>query len=364
MKKMKQLKTWLFALSLVLLVSCDSGEPQSTAVAPTAPDSSQTSPEPEEQGTDTDTETGEEEELLLERGDVEVNLVMLTGPTGMGAAKLIEDNLTDATLNPYEVTMLPDNNQAVAMLSNGEADIAALSTSVASTLYHKTNDISVLAINTLGVLYLLEKGDRSVGSIEELKGKTIWATGQGANPEYILEKLMTSAGLDPETDVTVEWMTAEEVQAKMISEEGGIAMLPVPASTALTLQDSSIKQVVDLSAEWKRLVNSGLPMGCVVARNDFIEENPDAVARFLKDYEDSITYMQSGNADCPQLVVDAGISPSLAVAEAALPDSSLTFVTGASMHALLQAYYVIMFQGNPDSIGGGQPYDDFYYGIS
>lgn len=362
---MKHLKSYAVALTLILLTSCSNqAETQSSTTQTPAPDTSttQTAPDPVETAPPED-DPPQEEEIPLERGDTTVNLVMLTGPTGMGAAKLIADNLEDATRIPYEVTMLPDNNQAVAMLTSGEADIAALSTSVAATLYNKASNISVVAVNTLGVLYLLEKGGETVLSIEELEGKTLWATGQGANPEYILEKLLTSAGVDPES-VNVEWLTAEEVQAKMLTEEEGIAMLPVPASTALLLQDDSIKQTVNLNTEWTRLVGSGLPMGCVVARNDFIEENPETLALFLADYEASIDYMTSDNQDTPQLVVDAEISPSLPVATLALPDASLTFISGTQMHTLLQAYYVIMFQANPDSIGGGQPYDDFYYGIS
>lgn len=364
---MKQQNFWGYALALLLLTSCGQSNTTTTTSTP-APSDNTSSPSQADTTPPTTDNTDKDDTSSLDnflRGEVDVNLVMLTGPTGMGAAKLIADNEAGQTLNPYNVTMLSANDQAVAMLTSGEADIVALSTSVAATLYNKTSDISMLAVNTLGVLYILEKGndtEDALVSVEDLRGKTIWTTGQGANPEYILHKLLTQAGLDPETDVTIEWMTAEEVSAKMISAESGVAMLPVPASTALCLKDDTVVEAIDLSSEWDRLVGSSLPMGCVVVRNEFLNAHPDVVASFLVDYEMSILYMLEEGDDQAQLVADAEITPSVAVAEEALPKANLTFVTGSDMQAMLRSYYVVLYQANTDSIGGGQPYDDFYFG--
>lgn len=355
-------KKWISLFALLLLTSCSqSTDTQSPTPSTDSPSSSTSTPQEPDSSENTDTS---QEPELLSRGDVEVNLVMLTGPTGMGAAKLIADNQEDVTANPYNVTLLSANDQAVAMLSSGEADIAALSTSVAATFYNKASNTTILGINTLGVLYLLEKGTETLISVEDLKGQTIWTTGQGANPEYILDKLLTEAGLDPDEDVDIQWMTAEEVSANMLTHDSGIAMLPVPASTALLLKDDAVVEAVDLSEQWERLVGSSLPMGCVVVRNEFLEEYPDAVARFMQDYEASISYMLEEGDDQAQLVTDTEITPSLMVAQLALPKANLTFVTGNQMQAMLRSYYAIMFAANPDSIGGGQPYDDFYFGLS
>lgn len=362
----KQGKIWSLTLSLLLLASCSSGESGVSETPATDSSVSQGASGDTENKAEDNQEENQEEEVLTDRGDVEVSLVMLTGPTGMGAASLIGDNLEDKTRNPYEVTMLPANDQAVAMLTSGEADIAALSTSVAATLHNKADNITVLGVNTLGVLYVLAKGEEStLETMGDLSDKTIYTTGQGANPEYILNKLLVEAGVDPESQVDIQWMTADEVSATLITE-GGIAMLPVPATTALMMKDDAVEEVIDVGAEWERTVSTGLPMGCVVVRNEFLEEHPDAVDRFMEDYRESIATMadESNHADVASLVVDAGISPSEPIALEALPKASLVLVEGNEMKTMLESYYRVMFDANPDSIGGGLPYDDFYFGAS
>lgn len=366
---MKKLKLNLFlgtTLSLMMLTSCSSSSSDTASapavVTPTSPTiattPSVTTPSVTTPNVVTPDVTSAATTVMV-RGTTEVELVVLTGPTGLGAASLLIDNMDDATANPYNVSVLSDNNEVVAMLASGEADIAALSTSVAANLYNKTEGISVLAVNTLGVLYLVEKGDVYVSNIEELAGQTIWATGQGANPEYILNKLLTEAGMIDQ--VTVEWMSSAEVSAKMASEENGICMLPVPASTALLLSDDSYREAVDMTVEWERLVGSVLPMGCMVVRNEFLAEYPNVVSDFMEDYRISMGRMKEYTETYARYAVETGIVPSLEIAMEALPKANLAYETHDDMQQMLESYYQVMFEADPDSIGGAMPYDDFYY---
>ena len=302
-------------------------------------------------------------------------LMVLSGPTGVGAAKLMADaeqawaqggrsadgNWPAIAEDPVVVA---DNQQVNDALINGDADIAAIATNVAATLNAKTDGlIQVLAVNTLGVLYILEKGD-SVQSMADLAGKTVYATGQGANPEYILNYLLERNDVDP-SQVNVEWMTAQEVSAKMASSEDGICMLPVPAATALMIQETGVRQALSLSDEWAKLEEGELVMGCIVARSDYVEENPQGVEAFLQAYEDSIAYMSDPDnlEDAAQLVAQYEITPNTKVAAAAIPQCNLTFLTGEDMKLMLENYYQVLFQADPASIGGGVPYDSFYYGV-
>ena len=297
----------------------------------------------------------------------EINFMVLSGPTGVGAAYLVDSYAagsapTDApfTLN---TTVVADNNQVTDALVNGSADVAAIATNVAANLYTKSDGaIQVLAVNTLGVLYILEKGD-SVHSMADLRGKTIYATGQGANPEYVLDHLLTANGVDPST-LDIQWMTAQEVSAKMVSSEQAICMLPVPAATALMVQDTGVRQALSLSDEWEKLDQGVLPMGCVVARTEFIQENPMLIDALLDLYGDSITFMsdEHGVAGAAALVGELGITANEQIAQKAIPQCNLTFLTGADMKATLEEYYQVLFQADPASIGGSMPYDAFYYG--
>ena len=79
--------------------------------------------------------------------------------------------------------------------------MAALPANVASVLYNNTNgEIIVLNVNTLGVLYIVENGN-TVNTVEDLRGKTIYASGKGNTPEYALNTMLSAYGLVPGKDV-------------------------------------------------------------------------------------------------------------------------------------------------------------------
>ena len=302
------------------------------------------------------------------------NVMVLSGPTGVGAAKLMSDveyanenggQTPDGTPSYIDTITVEADNQAVSSaLINGDADIAAVATNVAATLVNKNPEsIQVLAVNTLGVLYILEKGD-TVTSMADLAGKTVYATGEGANPEYVLNYLLTENGVDP-ADVDIQWMTAQEVTAQMVSSEDGICMLPVPAATALMIQDSGVRQALSLTDEWSSVSDGELAMGCIVARTDYIEENPLGVENFLRAYEESIEYMSNPDnlEEAAELVAQYGITANANIAKAAIPQCNLVCLTGDEMKSVLEAYYQVLFDADPTSIGGALPDASFYYGV-
>ena len=290
----------------------------------------------------------------------QVDFMVLSGPTGVGAAKLLSDNDAGTTLNAYNAEVVTENGQIQTALTSGEVDIAAIATNVAANLAAQSDgSIQMLAVNTLGVLYILDK-NVGVTSLADLSGKTIYATGKGANPEYILNYLLTQNGVDPATDVTIEWLTAEEVSAKMISSDSAVCMLPVPAATALMAKDSAVKQAISLSDAWDELGNGSLAMGCVVARSDFVEEHPEAVDAFLTEYAASIAYVNEHPEEAAALIEQYGIVPKAAVAKAAIPQANMVCLTGDELKGISD-YYEVLYAADPTSIGGAIPDDNFYY---
>jgi len=298
-----------------------------------------------------------------------IKFMALSGPTGVGASWLMEyysaENAYPDMPFILDSTIVTDNKEVTDALVNKDVDIAAVATNVAANLYAKSDGaIQVLAVNTLGVLYILEKGD-TVHNMADLAGKTLYAPSntKGANPEHILNHLLEGNGVDP-SDVNIEWLTPQEITAKITSSDAGICMLPVPAATALMVQDSAVREAISLSDAWKDLEGSELPMGCLVARTEFIEKSdPALIEAFIDLYGDSISFMEGNLPDAAALVAKLGILPNEKVAEKAIPQCSLTFVTGQEMRTMLEDYYEILFQMEPKSIGGGLPYDSFYYGV-
>ena len=353
--KRKSVTALLLALAVLagLLAGCTQQEAQgSPAPAPTAA---------QEQGTG---ESPAPSETTSAAERPQVRLAMLSGPTGMGAAKLIADSDAGTTLNDYTVELAAQPTELQAKLINGDLDIAALPTNVASVLYNKTEGgVQLLALNTLGVLYILENGER-VNSMADLRGRTIYATGQGANPEYVLNYLLEQNGLDPASDVTIEWRsTGDEVAALMASGEAELAMLPVPAATAVLKQNSDVRAAIDLNDAWEASGAAGtFTMGCVVVRTEFAQENPQAVENFLTEYAASIDYVKNNQEEAAALIAQYGITPSEQIALAAIPQANLVCITGLDMLDI-QSYYEVLFQADPKSIGGSIPDSAFYYGV-
>lgn len=291
-----------------------------------------------------------------------VNLAVLKGPSGVGAAKLLADSDAGETANDYAYSILADNTEIVAGLSSGSLDIAAVASNVAANLYNKTDGgVQVLAVSGLGVLYILENGD-SIGSMADLKGRTLYATGQGANPEYVLNYLLTENGVDP-AEVDIQWKTADEVSALMVSGEARLCMMPVPAATAIQMSNPDVREALDLSAEWDGLNNgSHLTMTCIAVRTAFAQEHPEAVENFLADYAASVEYVKGDPTAASELVAQYGITPKAKIAELAIPKCSLVCITGkVDMADTIQGYFEVLSAANPDALGGSIPDDGFYF---
>ena len=302
-----------------------------------------------------------------------VHLGLLSGPTGMGAAKMLADNdeayaqveagtYEGGTLLRYEVTLGSDPaNDIVPRLTNGELDIAAIPTNLAATLYNRTDGgIKLLALNTLGVLHILENGD-TVNSLADLEGRTLYATGQGSNPEYVLNYLLEANGLDPAADVDIQWLASEELTARMASGDIDLCMLPVPAATTVMMQNSDVRDAIDLNDAWTESGAQGtFTMGCLVARTEWLEDNSELVPGILEEYAASIDYANSSPEEAAALIEQYGIVPKAAVAQAAIPQANMVCVTGEDMKGIAD-YYQVLFDADPTSIGGAIPGEDFYY---
>ena len=289
----------------------------------------------------------------------------LKGPTTMGMVKLMSDAEAGETHQDYQVTMYGAADEVVPLLVKGDIDLAAIPANLAANLYNQTEGkVQVTAINTLGVLYVVTTGD-DVKSVEDLKGKTVYSTGKGTTPEYVLNYILKENGIDPEKDLTVEYKSeATEVAAALqAADEGAIAVLPQPYVTAVQSQIEGLNVALNLTEEWNKVsTDSDLVTGVLVASTEFIEQNEAAFEEFLKDYQASIEWVNSNTADAAELVANYGIVAKAPLAQKALPACNITYVDGAEMKTKLSGYLQVLFDQNPKAVGGAMPGDDFYYG--
>lgn len=302
------------------------------------------------------------EKVPVEPADIRI--AGLKGPTSMGMVKLMEDAENGEAANNYTFTIAGSADEVTPKLIQGEFDIAAVSANLASVLYNNTEGtVKLLAVNTLGVIYIVEKGD-SVQSLADLKGKTIYATGKGSTPEYALNYILSENGIDPAADVTVEWKTEPtEVVQLLAQSENAVAMLPQPYVTVAQTQVEGLRVAVDLNQAWSELDNGSLFLtGVLVVRADFAEQYPDQLAAFLQEYQASTEWVNANVPEAAQLVEKFDIVKA-AVAEKAIPYCNITYLAGDEMKTAMAGYLQVLFDQNEKSVGGKLPGDDFYYAV-
>ena len=294
---------------------------------------------------------------------VTIRLGGLKGPTSMGMVKLLDDAENGGGQNDYTFTMAASANELTPQLVQGELDVLAVPANVAAILYNQTEGgVVLLAAGTLGVLYIVEKGGETVTDIASLNGKTIYATGKGATPEYALTYLLSQHGLTLGEDVQVEWKSEPtEIVALMAEQDNAVAMLPQPFVTVAQSQVEGLRVALDMSAEWDALDNgSRLVTSVLVARKAFADEHPAALAAFLEDYAASTDYANEHPAEAAVLVEKYGIVKA-AVAEKALPQCNLVCITGVDMKVAVGGYLQTLYDLKTEAVGGAMPGDGFYW---
>lgn len=326
-----------------------------------APASSETQATPAPAATETPapTETPESAESTALR------VAGLKGPTSMGLINLVDDVAQGESDISLDFSMYGAADEIVPLLVKGELDAAAVPANLAATLYQKTEGaVQVAAINTLGVLYIVENSDAEYQSIADLKGKTILTTGKGTTPEYVLRYVLSENGLNPDTDVTIEYFSeSTEVVAQMTARgEGTIAMLPQPFVTSALSQVEGLSVKFDMTEEWEKVAGSQLVTGVLVARTDAIEADPEAFDAFLTAYQASTEAANTDLEGTAALCESYGIVAKAALAQKALPECNIVFVTGDEMRTALETYFQVLYDADPSSVGGALPDDGFYYG--
>ena len=290
-----------------------------------------------------------------------VRVGALKGPTAMGMVQMMADK-ADA----YDFTLAAAPDEIVPLLVKGELDIAAVPANLGSVLYNNTQGaVKALAVNTLGVLYIVERGD-TVHSVADLKGRTLVTAGKGSTPEYALNYILSGNGLNPETDLTIEFKSEHaECLAAMLQDESIVAMLPQPFATVAQTKAEDMRVALDLTREWDALQEgaeapSAMITGIAVARADFVQAQPEALAQFMADYAESVKFVQENVEEAAALIGSFDIFEA-GPAKKALPYCNIVFIRSDEMKGLLSGYLAELFAQDPAAVGGSVPGEDFYF---
>ncbi|WP_446899060.1 ABC transporter substrate-binding protein [Clostridium sp. LBM24168] len=288
-----------------------------------------------------------------------IRIATLKGPTGIGMVKLMEDDRSS-----YDISIYDSADQVVSKIVSGDVDIAAVPSNLAAILYNRTKGkVKLAGINTLGVLYIVENGN-TIKNISDLKGKTIYASGKGAVPEFALNYILKKNGLTPGEDVNIDYkMNHSDLATVVAAKKVNIALLPEPFVTTVKMKDKELNIPIDLTKEWSKVSgkDNNLIMGTVIFTENFVDKNGKRADEFLKKYKDSVDFVNKNTEDAAKLVEKNGIIPKAKVAEMAIPRCNIVFISSDNGKKALKNFYSILMNYYPKSIGGKLPDENFYY---
>ena len=365
-KKTRFTKTLALALTLGLLCSGLAGCGQARNSGSTAESLATESTQTESTVADVTVEStaASAEETSQNTDGTVVRVASLKGPTSLGLLFLMDKANKGETANTYEFRMATGADEILPLMVKGDLDIALIPANVASILYHKTQGgVEVIDINTLGVLYMVS-GEDGLTDFTDLKGKTIYLTGKGTTPDYVLQYLLNANGMSVD-DVTLEYKSeATEVASVLAEDPTAIGLLPQPFVIAACMQNDAMKVIFDLNEEWNKVQGasgSSMVTGVTVVRKEFLEENEGAVKAFMEEHKASAEAINADPATGAALAVEAQIVAKEPIAQKAIPDCNITYMDKAEMKQALSGYLDVLFHQDSQSIGGGLPESDFYY---
>ncbi len=349
---MKRLLLLALALVMVLAMMTACGTKEAPAATEKPADTAMAAVEPTEASAEAAPEATPEQAATFGESSP-LAAATLAGPTGMGMIQMFG--------NPaYDIALQSSPDEITPKIISGEVSVATIPSNLAAVLYNKMKGgISIVSVNTMGVLYILENGD-TVSSVEDLAGKTIYATGQGSTPEYALNKILSANGLE---GVTVEYMGAHaDLANAMAAGEVKLALLPEPFVSTVLAKNPDVKVKIDINTEWQKIFgeDAGMPMGVTVVSNKFAANKAD-MDKLIADYSASVEYVTMDTDAAAADIVAQGIVGAEPIAKAAIPRCGISFITGEQCKAILADYFAVMFESNPDSLGGAIPDDAIYY---
>ena len=299
--------------------------------------------------------------------NTEIKISVLNGTTALGMAQMINNAKNDNDDMNYVIEVFAAADAITGPIVSGDCHIAALPTNVAAKLYKASSGkVQLLALNTLGVLYLLQNGETPVSDFNALKGKTIYVPGAGSNPEYITAALLSANGLEVGKDVTIDatsYPSPDALQTALVSGVGGVefAVLPEPKVTVITMKNANVKVAMNFTDKWENIYGENtLAQGCLVVNTEFANNNPYEIKKFLEDYKASVDFIVGGSDEAIASIVEAGILPNEAIAKKALPNCNICFIEGNEMKAAISVFYEKLFAADNKSIVA-IPDDGFYY---
>lgn len=305
-------------------------------------------------------ETNEKEEEIIET--TVVNVAAPNGAPTLSMIKMFKENpsLGENSEIIYESVKSPD--LMASKVISGEVDIAIVPSNLAIKLYNKGVEYKYAASSVWGILYILSSED--LNGWEDLKGKEINMIGRGLTPDVVFRALLKENGLDPDKDVTLNYVNGSTELAQLfISGKSKVSIMPEPMVSKVFTQREDAKIVLDIQKEWAKVSegNASYPQAGLIIKNELIEKHPKIVEDFLEKYEESIKWVNENPAKAGQYSEELKTGLNAKIVEKAIVRSNMMYKNSENSKEALEGYYETLFGFSPELIGGKLPDEGFYY---
>lgn len=292
---------------------------------------------------------------------LQLTVAGLKGPSSIGMLRMIESEPVFGEDVETEYQIVDEPQLMIARIMSGEADIAAVPINLAAVLYNKGAPYRLGAVTGDGLLHIVSSRE-DIGSVEDLKGKRIYCIAQGSTPEFVLRYVLEKSGIDPDTEVELDFSFDHvAIAPQLIAGKVDLAVLPEPFVSIVASKNPAVQPVIDLQQVWAELSGTGdtYPITATLVRNSLYREHPEALKAFFAAYRESIDWANANPAEAGGLAGKYMEMPAPIIAKA-MPRLNLRYQSPREARSRVEELYQVFHGFAPASVGGTIPGDEFY----
>lgn len=297
----------------------------------------------------------------------DVRVGILNGPSCVPSAYLMENVMSVQDEN-LEFTKFSDAMSLVPKILKNEIDIGFLPVNVAAKLYNSSNKAIICgAVTGEGNISLITK-DQSINSFEQLKGKTVYVSGEGATPDYMLKFLLSARGIgysntpDPDCVQLSFSIPTAQLASQLIAGKIQYAVVPQPFVTIACNTDESICNAIDFQKEYTAITgDENYPLTVMVINKKFAEDKTEIMNSFLSLYKEAVQFTVDYPAEIGTLCQKYDLGLKAKIVEKSVPVSNYVFIPANQSKSEIEKLLKLFIDNNPSSIGEVLPDEAFYY---
>lgn len=293
--------------------------------------------------------------------EIVINIGAPKAPPTLPILRMIDQNvLGDNIKINLEFWNTPE--QVIAMTQDGKHDMFALPLTVAAKLYNKEANIKLTNVNTWGVTYFVSS-DKNIKNWSDLKGKTVYVPLKSSPPDIMTQYFMESNNLKVGKDVQIKYSSTQEIGQLLKASKIENAVNIEPQVTASLMGNKNLEIKFNYNEEWKKIKgkDKNIPNAGMGATAKFIENNPEVVKNFEKEYEKALKWVLENPKDAAKLA-ETKLGLKKEIVEKAIPNFGLEYKNSRNAKEDLKSFYELLYKFDLKTIGGKVPSEDFYYG--